>query len=115
MAAIINVPASMRSGLCCVPTNPCPGCRYCKRSGSRTFDRHPYFIEKVGQVNDFGLPGGIFYSSGALNAGGGQHDIDGGADADQVEINMAAVQAVPLQQNIAVINITFTAQGLKPF
>ena len=51
-------------------------------------------IEEVGKVHDVGLFGGIFNHRLSGNQAGRHHDIHGGTDADHVQSDTAAMQAV---------------------
>ena len=83
------------------------------RAGS--LDIRAECIEKVRDIDNMGLFGRIFNGSESFRARCGQHDVDGGADADDIQINRRTHKAFRFQVNAAMVDDHGCPQCLKAF
>ena len=60
--------------------------------GARSLDIGAHGIEKIGQVHDVRLLGGVDDDRAPLGAHRGHHEVGRGADRDDIQIDFAAVQ-----------------------
>src|SRR3546814_8055867 len=61
-------------------------------SGTRAFDVRTHLDQAVGQVDDLRLPCRVLDHGGAVGQGSRHQHVLGGADADDVEVHLAAAQ-----------------------
>ena len=79
-------------------------------------DVRPHGVQKVGQIHDMGLLGGVFNDGPALGQGGGQHDVHGGPYRHDIQINLPPGQAGAVGHpgvDQAVADLHLSAHGHK--
>ncbi len=62
--------------------------------GTRSFDGSAHRGEKAGQIDDFGLTGGVVDDGFALGEDSGHQDVLRTGDGDAIEVDDAAAEAV---------------------
>ena len=83
--------------------------------GARSLDTGPHHVEEVGYIHHMGLLGGVGDDGLALGAGGGQHDVDGSAHTDHVQIDLRAGELGSPGFHDAVFDAHVRAQGPEAF
>ena len=82
---------------------------------ARAGDLCAHRVEEVGKVHDVGLLRRVFYVGDPVGQDCADHDIHGGADGDDVEIDACAGQSAfrGLRADVAVLELDLGADGLK--
>ncbi len=80
--------------------------------GTGAADIGAHGIEKVGKVYNVGLFGNILQYGHTAGLHGGQHDIDGGADRNLVEVDVRPLQALGISVDETVFDADLGTQHL---
>ena len=82
---------------------------------ARAFDFRSHFIQKVGEVGDFGLAGAVLQNGFAVGEGCGHEQVFGAGDGDFVEDDFCAFEARGAGFDVAVILRDFRAELFESF
>ena len=76
---------------------------YADRGCACAFDASSHFVEKIGEVGDFGFAGAILEDGLAFRQSCGHQEIFGAGDGDLVEDDLCAFQAVGFGFDVTVL------------
>src|ERR1035438_269450 len=79
------------------------------------FDLRSHFVQKIGEVGDFGFARAVWQNGFALGESGGDEQVFGAGDGDLVENNFRALEAVGAGFNVAVFLGDLRAQLFESF
>src|SRR5574341_1241981 len=83
--------------------------------GAVAFDLRPHRSQQPRQVGDLRLAGGVFQNRFTFGQAGGHHQVLGAGNADLVEEDVGAAQAVGAGEDVAVLDFERGAQPLQRF
>jgi hypothetical protein len=112
--AMMNVPASMRSGMMRCARRAVCDALHADGGCARALDLRAHGVEQRGEVGDFGLARAVLHHGFALGEDGGHQQVFGAGDGDLVEDDARALEPLGAGFDVAVFLRDLRAQAFQP-